>query len=105
FQHEFARLREDTDTVTREARKDDTPGHTARMREQLEPRRQQLLDSITEDEVRQRATAAAEEWSLRYLSGEADYEEVQRVDRTLTSWQETENLTANRIRRLERPED
>lgn len=105
FQHGFALHRENMDGIAREARKDGSTGHAMRMGEAWQAGRAALLDSITEDEVRQRAAATFEESGLRFRTTEAEFEEVQRIDRTLTDWTEASNVSRNRIRRLENPKD
>jgi hypothetical protein len=105
FQHEFGLARDDMDRVTREYRKHSEPGHAQRVSEVLEQRREQLLGGLTEDTVRQRATAQFEEFGSRLHSSEADFEEVKRSEGVVRDYGAARDISANRIRRLERPED
>lgn len=105
FQHEFVLARDEVSTLAREARQDAAPGHAERMRTALEERRERLLGGITEDSVRRRANAQFEDWGQRFGDGEADFEEVKRAERVVTDYGRSRDLQANRIRRLDVPDD
>jgi hypothetical protein len=105
FQHGFALHRENMDGIAREARKDGSGGHAARMREAWEASREGLVDGLKEDAVRQRATSMFEEARGRFVSGEATFEEGARVERVVTDFEAARDIGANRVRRLDKPED
>lgn len=105
FQRGFVDVREAIGAVSREARKDGSPGHAARVREAYTARREELLAGITEDDVRARSSEMFEEFGLRLFEQEANFEEARRAESTLTNWSETEDISNNRMYRLDNHED
>lgn len=105
FQHGFALHRENMDGIAREARKDGSAGHAQRMDEAWNAGEEHLLDGLKEDSQRRQAQQLLDETRLRFVTGEAAFEEGARVDRMVTDFRAARDVSANRARRMESPGD
>ncbi len=106
FHARFTRLRADLDDASREARANAKPGaegHSKAMRTLLEEQGRTLLDGVTEDSVRRTAQQQLDEYALRFLKSEEDYQEGQRVAKLTGDMQSATEIAANRARRMVDP--
>lgn len=101
----YAAHQENISSVTLEARKDGSTGHAARMGEAWEAARSPLLDGISDDRLRNRAELMFDEGGGRYRVGERTFEDARRVERVTTDFDEWRATDANRVRRLDKPDD
>jgi hypothetical protein len=105
FQTGYAAVREEMATAAREGRQSDAPGHADRMAELYRERQTALLEGIGDDEVRRRAKGSLEDWGAQFRTGEADWETLRAGEVAAEQFEQSRDASANRVRRLESPQD
>ncbi len=105
FQLGFATLREELATESRTGREQYDPGHADRLAKRFEEREKALLDGIADPEVRQRARVATATWGSAFRDGERDWQTLRGAEVAQEKFRDARDASANRTRRLEKPED
>lgn len=105
FQHGFALARENMGGISRKSRDDGADGHIERVAETWEVHRENLLGQLSDENVRNRASAALETWGASFRDNEAAWQQVTFSKRAVEDYAAARDVAANRARRLESPDD
>lgn len=109
FAHRNALHQQNMDGIVRQLRANPTSPdyaeHVALVQKADEDAREGMLAGITEDSVRRRAEQQLDAQRTRLVTQEAEFSEVQRVAKTTLDAYAMREITANRIRRSEKPAD
>ncbi|MBY0301241.1 hypothetical protein [Sphingomonas ginsenosidimutans] len=106
FNATFAKLREEADKASTDARNGAAPGgagHAQAMQQWYAQRTQGLIDGITDDRVRRSAQMQLEEFGGRLNSAEYQWQEGRRVGKIVTDQTQARDVAANRAYRMSDP--
>lgn len=105
FQVDFASVREDMSAAALEGRESDDPGHGARMADAYRQREEALLSGISDRQLQNRARATLAEWGAQFRSRESTWETGRQQELSVERFSDQRDAAANRVRRLDTPED
>lgn len=105
FQVDFAGLREEMSGLSREARQNFTPDHAETLAKEYKAREDALLAKIGDEQVRERAKGTLASWGSSFREGEANWQTVRAGEIGAENFQLSRDAGANRVRRLENPDD
>lgn len=105
FQVGFAQFREGLAESVRDGRQNYKAGHADRMAQNYKVGEVGLLEGITSNRVKERARAALATYGSQFRAGEQDWETVRIGELAVDQYSAALEASANRVRRLEEPQD
>lgn len=100
-----ATLRVEMDDAVREARQSFNPEHAAQIEQVWQERQTALLEGISDSEVRSRTKVALANYGAALVSRERDWATLRGQEVATDNFRDAARISANRVRRLENPED
>lgn len=105
WQVAYAQSREEFDRLAADSRESDDPGHAKALAEAWRVREQELLQGLTSERLKERASASMADWGGAYRTREAVWEQARQAEITVDRYDEGLRASEARVRRLETPDD